>query len=92
MVRGLWCWSGDDLEQFDLEDQRRASRDCLIPLVAVGEIGRTHEASLSADFHLLEPLRPARDDTLKPYLCHDVVIFVKKTPQKLFLNERERER
>ena len=51
-----------DVEELDLEDERRAARDLLAgAFVAVREVGRDREARLAADLHKLEPLGPARD-------------------------------
>ncbi|EAU68025.1 NTR [Stigmatella aurantiaca DW4/3-1] len=55
-----------DLQQFHLEHERRATRDVRRgAAVAVGQVGRAHEAGLAAHLHLLHALRPAADDAVE---------------------------
>src|SRR5919201_6105122 len=52
----------DDLEQLDLEDERRARLDLRRrAAVAVGGVRGTDEAALAADLHLLDAFGPALD-------------------------------
>src|SRR5688572_18844236 len=53
----------DDLQQFDLEQQRCAARNGRTPRVTVGEVRWTHQSCFAADLHLLHALGPARDHT-----------------------------
>src|SRR5262249_33615528 len=52
-----------DLQQFDIENQRRVRRDDAAGAArAVAEFGRDHERALAADLHAGDTLVPALDD------------------------------
>src|SRR5262249_30718407 len=55
-----------DLEQLDLEHERRAGLDRgRRAAIAVGDVGRTDEPGLAAHLHLAHALGPALDDAVQ---------------------------
>lgn len=51
-----------DLKELDVEDQLRVARDAGKSLLAVGEMGRDRDATLSTDSHASNTDVPALDD------------------------------
>src|SRR4051812_26889757 len=51
-----------DIQQLDVEHQRRAAGDFVIAAIAVGEVGGTHQPRLPAYLHALHALGPAAND------------------------------
>lgn len=51
-----------DLKELDVEDQLRVTRDAGKSLLAVGEMGRDRDATLSTDSHASNTDVPALDD------------------------------
>src|SRR3989440_9286184 len=55
-----------DLQELDLEDERRARLDHRgPPLVAVRQVGGAHETAFAADLHQWHALAPALDDAAR---------------------------
>ena len=74
-----------DLKELDVEDQLRVTRDAGKSLLAVGEMGRDRDATLSTDSHASNTDVPALDDfALTELEAERLALLVGCTKKEIF--------
>src|SRR5690606_30208826 len=73
--RGEYGVGSEDVEQFDVEDQRGVRFDRRVALLAVGQLAGNPEPVLGADRHHRHALGPAGDHLVQAELGGTAVLF-----------------